>query len=353
MHSSDPAPRAVRTYTTCFFIMTCNLLGHRTLTGRACLSPTSSSVPVLYVFGKGTLDVKHLAQCLLEGPLRSRPSRSEEGASEPEGSTEATASSSPVLLLFDVTYAHAIPSLVQTLGDDSVRDGKLVVGFPAPEAYRPQTDASPGAREKRSCGDDGGQGCGSDRFATPEGTRREALDESGTRSSTDPEASSCCRDQGGPGRQSPRQALECGLGEGEVGRRGESTLAGSSITAGTTAVARGDAVATETRTSTDAELDTLTSLMSSTLALEPCPRAAPAARRKRVIRIGGLGVELDSEEALKDSTVVFVGSEGRQLTNVLLRCASSRHRMRYDPSLPKEGRLVADTRRGNRDLMRR
>ncbi|CAN0512564.1 unnamed protein product, partial [Laminaria digitata] len=29
--------------------------------GRACLSPTNSSVPVLYVFGRGDLDVKDLA----------------------------------------------------------------------------------------------------------------------------------------------------------------------------------------------------------------------------------------------------------------------------------------------------
>lgn len=80
---------------------------------------------------------------------------------------------------------------------------------------------------------------------------------------------------------------------------------------------------------------------------------APTAPPGISVRIGGLGVEVESEESLKGYTVFFVGSEGRQLTNILLRCAGCRDRLRYDPSLPKGRRLAAETGRGNRDLMRR
>ena len=74
---------------------------------------------------------------------------------------------------------------------------------------------------------------------------------------------------------------------------------------------------------------------------------------KRRVRIGGLDVELDSEEALKRHTMVFVGGEGRQLSNILLRCAGCVDRVRYDPSLPGGQRVVQDTGKGNKDLMRR
>ncbi|CAM9550992.1 unnamed protein product, partial [Choristocarpus tenellus] len=70
------------------------------------------------------------------------------------------------------------------------------------------------------------------------------------------------------------------------------------------------------------------------------------------LRIGGLGVGVRSEEELRKCSVVFIGGEGRQLSNVLLRCCGCRVRVRYDPCKAKGERLIKEAMRGNRDLMR-
>ena len=127
-------------------------------------------MPVLYVFGRGHLDVKDLASALLSGPLSPGPrvpscnaSQGEEAAA-PSAAVAAVVETGhpplpPVLLLYDVTYAHAVRELLELVGDDVTRDGRLVVGFPTPQAYSPLgRNRSSGKNEEEG----GGCGCGVD-----------------------------------------------------------------------------------------------------------------------------------------------------------------------------------------------
>lgn len=287
--------------------------------------------------------MEHLAECLLSGPLRplSPPSGTVGNASADGGESSVSAGTavrdestptSPVLLLYDVTYAHAILALIHILGDDVVRNGRLVVGFPTPQAYSPST------------GHRGRDGANLERDAL--GEVSPILNEAATAvspvlpisggSSTNPNAGSCCRGEGENGNS-------CS-GAGVVGVGGESEPETAHQGKSDTPV---DARNTPVLTATE----DLTAILSA-MTLGP---SAPgvASRKRRTIRIGGLGVGLESEEALERCTLVFIGPEGRQLSNILLRCSSCRRRMRYDPSRPVADRLVADSRVGNRDLMRR
>ncbi|CAB1109292.1 unnamed protein product [Ectocarpus sp. CCAP 1310/34] len=376
--------------------------------GRACLSPTNSSVPVLYVFGRGDLDVQHLASTLLSGPLSataaatpvsSGTSSGLQGGGDdlPSPPTAAGAEGGgsgtggmppPVLLLYDVSYAYAIPALLEILaavGGGGRKRAGLVVGFPTTEAYSPMTGgcAKPAAAGY-GCGATStiGQGGGSDRCGQSD---RGPPCTGDSRSSEKETTGECCGRSGGNnagcgtgGRGTGHPSREGALGgQGGAGPREPSEP--SAVESGASSAPRhaGGAVSSlpSARSSTASgglgnpglgtpstpETDTCTSGQSVGAApggeVAALPTAGPPAplscQQKRRVRIGGLGVNLESEEELRRHTLVFVGGEGRQLSNVLMRCAGCVDRMRYDPCLPPGDRVIGDTRKGNKDLMRR
>lgn len=302
--------------------------------------------------------MEHLAQWLLEGPLQAWASPcSGATTQEPAPSTTplpppTTLPGSPVLLLYDVTYAHAIPALLQTLERNGVtQDEKFVVGFPSPQAYSSSLMAgSAGTTKIQSKGQLSagyGAGCGRDGSSPPAGVTDDVP-------TTLPKTASpsCCgsigAEKGGDVVQETQMArYKTASDEASCASSGRVQCCGETSAKGINARDESGAAPAVT-------VETVTSLMSQS-ALESCPQtySSPSARTKRAFRIGGLGMELESEEALKEHAVIFVGAEGRQLSNVLLRCSGCRHRMRYDPSQPPADRLVEDTRRGNKDLMRR
>lgn len=418
-----------------------------TSAGRACLSPTNSSVPVLYVFGKGTVDVRHLAEALLSGPLKAASAGNESAEADFPDQDDAVVDQenigflkaakkihtaetdqAPVLLLYDVTYAHAVPALLETLSaegfqrDDGNGRVRLVVGLPTNEEYSPMVSGTMIASTINSVigSDRGDKTSGGDKTISSEGTDIAAAMPgcgcntiSATRSCDSPSTISCgidaqgygveggtnsaaksccgrargssthafgatealpCRDIGGEGRALAGREERDRSGYKSQGQNHEQPREYAAAVDSTTSDAtqkRNDAgslrpEAVATATGATVEKGTVASMSSSSPAeqgnnstVANGKNTSSTAGRKQqdadqgFIRIGGLGVEIGSEEALKNHILFFVGREGRQLSNVLLRCAGCRDRLRYDPSLPPDERLIADTGTGNRDLMRR
>eukprot|EP00752_Nemacystus_decipiens_P011623 g10318.t1 len=352
--------------------------------GRACLSPTNSSVPVLYVFGRGSLDVDDLASALLKRPLSLHaPPAADATDAEPPASSSTTTSEDggapPVLLLYDVTYAHAIPALLERLAG-FVQNGRLVVGFPTPEAYSPVGTRGSSSSSSASVSQGAGCECGATSMSTsaptPSGGQHEQQQppllanggggdvEAGCRRSSDPGAQGAggcctvdrkmCSDGDGGGRG---EAGGCAQDTSQAETVGERTEAPGALAAGVGCSPR------EQEQPPAAAAAAAGSVGTATGTPTPAPTGEGAHRQeqhqqqqpseKRRIRIGGLGVDLESEEDLQRHTLVFVGGEGRQLSNVLMRCAGCVDRLRYDPALPPGERVVGDTRKGNKDLMRR
>lgn len=264
--------------------------------GRACLSPTNSSVPVLYVFGREDIDMADLVTALVSGPL-------------------AEPTKAPVLLLYDVTYAHAISDVLETLGDEATRDGKLVVGFPVTEACSLNRDGCVAGGVKgveESCGCVGAAGVA--------------------------EASTASVGDEWKGGSSSRARVGCG--EGGVRESNVPAVSVEANRVGSAGYVNGSA---------DEGVPSALNGVAGTGASSGSPTLVS---RKR-LRIGGLEVGLESEDELKRHSVVFVGGEGRQLSNVLLRCVGCVDRLRYDPTLAPGQRVIQDARKGNKDLMRR
>eukprot|EP00953_Heterococcus_sp_UTEX-ZZ885_P017891 10010-Heterococcus_DN1.PRE.4 len=69
--------------------------------GRACLSPTAASIPVLYIFGRQEIDAADCAAAMQQVIAESSSSSS----SSPDSCGE-------VILLYDAVYSHAIPDLL-------------------------------------------------------------------------------------------------------------------------------------------------------------------------------------------------------------------------------------------------
>ncbi|CAN0049340.1 unnamed protein product, partial [Laminaria digitata] len=293
----------------------------------------------------------------------------------------------PVLLLYDVTYAHAVHDLLELLGDDVTRDGRLVIGFPTPQAYSPLGRNRPSGKseEGEGCGCGGktagccrpgaassGCGVGADGCCSREESERKNDSVRGVGQQPSREApcaggGACgCRGSGGGGGnrggEGVREEVSIPTAKSDVTASagsetpldddasavrkpctiGKHALGGGGEGVSPAAAAAAVAVAAE-------EVVTVGGEGGSAVVAE-LPVAVDAKRR---VRIGGLDVELDSEEALKRHSLVFVGGEGRQLSNILLRCAGCVDRVRYDPSLPVGERVVQDTGKGNKDLMRR
>jgi diphthamide biosynthesis protein 2 len=66
--------------------------------GRACLSPTAASIPVLYIFGRQEIDAADCAAAVQQVIAES-------SSSSPESCSE-------VVLLYDAVYSHAIPDIL-------------------------------------------------------------------------------------------------------------------------------------------------------------------------------------------------------------------------------------------------
>lgn len=331
-------------------------------------------MPVLYVFGQGEVDVQDLASVLLSGPLSSSSQRPSSDSSK-VGAVTAP----PVLLLYDVTYAYAIPHLLETLGNEVTRDGRLVPGFPTPEAYSP---LGVGASTNQNEGGEGGCGYGvtSSQKQHAAGrseklnagiieqvgsTSREACGEGGdggccSREGVAKKGMQPCTDAGGRCCGQRQQDEEFTAAPGPTTRPPLHAKAESAPLEGVPAAVDGDGgvrksdpAVEETILSMAEHAADTSSVAGGVVATGSSTELPTTAGIKRRFRIGGLGVELDSEEELKRHTLVFVGGEGRQLSNVLMRCAGCVDRIRYDPSLPLGQRVVEDTGKGNKDLMRR
>jgi diphthamide biosynthesis protein 2 len=67
--------------------------------GRACLSPTAASIPVLYIFGRQEIDAADCAAAVQQVVAESSSS------SDPDSCSE-------VVLLYDAVYSHAIPDIL-------------------------------------------------------------------------------------------------------------------------------------------------------------------------------------------------------------------------------------------------
>jgi diphthamide biosynthesis protein 2 len=107
--------------------------------GRACLSPTAASIPVLYVFGRRKLDTAQCAQALASA-----------ARTVPMGSK--------VLVLYDVMYLHSIPDILEAMRDAQESDlqNRLIVGYPRPQEGHSVTvsDESGGSghQHQQECG---------------------------------------------------------------------------------------------------------------------------------------------------------------------------------------------------------
>ena len=322
-------------------------------------------MPVLYVFGRGSLDVADLASALLSGPLSVAPpdavtatdieTAPSLSTAKPGGSGKA-----PVLLLYDVTYAHAIPALLDKLSG-AVQEGRLVAGFPTPEAYSPLGASSSSSSAPASQG--GGCECGA--TSTPsEGPHKQQqlLANGGSKAGTGCRKGSDPGPQGTGGCCSVDSKTSCGGGGGgdgsEVARQAQATSQAENLGETREAPAACGAGAgcngrEMEQPSTTAAPGVSTPPLASKDGEAQQEQQQQQPSEKRRVRIGGLGVELESEEDLQRHALVFVGREGRQLSNVLMRCAGCVDRVRYDPALPPGERVVGDTRKGNKDLMRR
>lgn len=330
-------------------------------------------MPVLYVFGRGSLDVDDLASALLSGPLSVVPPGAAsagdgESPSSPlapkVGAGPGVSGNPPVLLLYDVTYAHAIPALLERLSGVAREGKRLVVGFPTPEAYSPLGAGSATASQ--------GGGCGCGATSTPTVTSassQEPKQEQQLLASGGAEAArTCCRGSSKPGAQgtggggcSEDGKARCGGGDtsGQTPKTSqeETETAGGGADGEKVSCAAAPAGCSRNRTEQE-QASTTTAAVARGSSSPPTPEGEGAQQQqppseKRRVRIGGLGVELESEEELQRHVLVFVGGEGRQLSNVLMRCAGCVDRVRYDPALPPGQRVVGDTRKGNKDLMRR
>ncbi|CAN0036445.1 unnamed protein product [Ectocarpus fasciculatus] len=274
----------------------------------------------------------------------------------------------PVLLLYDVTYAYAIPTLLERLaaaGSDGGKRGRLVVGFPTTEAYLPMAGdcAQPaaaaagrgcGATSTRGQGEGSAEGGKSDRGPPCAGASAGAEEATtgGCCRSSDAENAGCST--GGQGAGHPPSREGALGGQGGAAQREPSEPSAAVASNDTSAPPR---PASETDTCTPGQSAGAAPGTGGAAALSaagpPPPPLSSSCQQKRRVRIGGLGVDLGSEEDLRRHTLVFVGGEGRQLSNVLMRCAGCVDRMRYDPCLPPGERVIGDTRKGNKDLMRR
>jgi diphthamide biosynthesis protein 2 len=141
--------------------------------GHACLSPTGSSLPILYSFGRGELDVVAAAQSLEDGRQRRRRQISESVTTE---SSDGNTSSEKFLILYQAVYHHAIKDLQQrwmSLHGSKDDDGDLqvLVGEIPTTRHNRQPSTPPTARIVSSsstcCGNTGGH-C-NDLHQQPEG----------------------------------------------------------------------------------------------------------------------------------------------------------------------------------------
>ena len=281
--------------------------------------------------------MEDLAAMLLSGPL-SAPSKA------------------PVLLLYDVTYAYAISDLLKTLGDEATRDGKLQIGLPTIDVYSSTKKGPEGASRV-------GEGCKCG--ATSSGLSARQVKPSNDSPGDEPKG--CCslgvaacydsntvdldgqREGSGAPKNGPAATTS---GEGVLSSEPSEPTAG---TAGTTDLGCGVKAAecsSSISTPTCRKVEDLSGASGGSAASRSSLEAPLVVSGTR-FRIGGLVVGLESEDALKQHSLVFVGREGRQLSNVLLRCTGCMDRLRYDPALPPGQRVIQDAKKSNRDLMRR
>lgn len=121
--------------------------------GRSCLSPTSR-LPVVYVFGRGAVDVTH-AMDSLKAPLEAAVASAADG-----GDCGGDAANRPIVVAYDNVYQHAVPELQRQLraafpGTAVVTPAVVLEGAPAGS-----TAAAPEARCCARAEDGAGGGAG-------------------------------------------------------------------------------------------------------------------------------------------------------------------------------------------------
>eukprot|EP00611_Tribonema_gayanum_P012579 TRINITY_DN231_c0_g1_i1.p1 TRINITY_DN231_c0_g1~~TRINITY_DN231_c0_g1_i1.p1 ORF type:complete len:629 (-),score=84.78 TRINITY_DN231_c0_g1_i1:40-1926(-) len=305
--------------------------------GRACLTPTAARIPVLFVFGAQPVDVAaaaaaivHVLEAAAQPPI---PPATEVQVAKSATTAAAAAVTAPLLklqisdaaapvvaegnatsgtevvgmpliILYDVAYAHSIANVVS--------------GVPEPLRQR----LRPGRAAEHCC-------C---RHTAPSAhpcssaTQTGAHEESGTLSSAQ-EGTGCCG-----GRCGVHQSTALGWAAAPAGQEQEEEAracqhCGASGNHGS-AAARS-------------------------------PLSAGHAGNDIVIV--GLTVQGITEAMLHQCSVLYIGGEGRRLSNVLMRCAGCVGRWSYDPRQPggtldgkqRTGRLREEVAGANRDLMRR
>ncbi|GAQ80395.1 diphthamide synthesis DPH2 family protein [Klebsormidium nitens] len=246
--------------------------------GRACLSPTSR-LPVRFVFGAAPIDVDDCS-----AHLRSL----------------AEKTGKPLLVLFGLEYAHAIPPLRAALERSGLADIRFA-DLP-PVELEPASGSGPceaqGGASSGAQSPSGGDRGGADKASVPSQSR-------GTETGQSDEAT---RTRTTGGKDEPE------FNEGALGGENDS-------------VSEGDAKAERVRFSTQAE----------------------SSGAEQEFRSGGLTWHLYGTERMSDFEIVWVGSEGPALTDVMLThngCQVAR----YDPDTRK---LLTDVSDNSRFLRRR